>query len=318
MPEIRPTLLAAALAVASLVVVGSGGSAGAEAQSADFTTPGTTSFVVPADVTEITVDVYGAEGGAGPNGRNPGIDDTGPITPTESGGGLGGRAQAVIPVTPGETLTLVVGEQGGDGVCVDGAVTSAGGAGGTGAGTGGDGGGSKAAISLQTFCSGGGGGGGSAILRGTELLVVGGGGGGGAGLGNLTTDNTISGGAGGGATGTAGSPDAGVAGGEPGTASAPGAGGVPNGNPGVGPDGGDGFVPGVNDTTRRGNGGGGGGLFGGGAGATQTNSGGPGGGGSGRCSGTCLVFAAGVQAGNGRVLITIAPAPIVVSPTFTG
>jgi hypothetical protein len=47
-------------------------------------------YVVPACVTSITVDAQGAQGG-GPNG------------------GLGGRAQATIPVTPGATLYIYVG-----------------------------------------------------------------------------------------------------------------------------------------------------------------------------------------------------------------
>lgn len=53
-------------------------------------------FTVPACVNNITVDVYGAEGGW-----------NGPYA-----GGLGGRVQATIPVTPGEVLEIYVGQVG--------------------------------------------------------------------------------------------------------------------------------------------------------------------------------------------------------------
>lgn len=53
-------------------------------------------FVVPACVTTITVDATGGKGG-----------DNGSVT-----GGLGGRVQAIIPVIPGETLNIYVGEVG--------------------------------------------------------------------------------------------------------------------------------------------------------------------------------------------------------------
>lgn len=53
-------------------------------------TGGLQTFTVPPCVTSITVDARGAQGGG-------------------TGGGLGGRAQATIPVTPGETLNIYVG-----------------------------------------------------------------------------------------------------------------------------------------------------------------------------------------------------------------
>lgn len=109
--------------------------------SRSFTTPGTFTFVVPACVTSLNVDAYGAAGG--------------------NEGGRGGRVVLTITVTPGETLTVSVGGRGADG--------DAGGAGGSnGGGAGNNYGG-----------GGGGGGGGWSGLRGVALLAVAGGGGGG-------------------------------------------------------------------------------------------------------------------------------------------
>lgn len=53
-------------------------------------------FIVPSDVTEISVDAYGAQGG-----------NDGPAS-----GGLGGSASGKISVTPGDTLYIYVGGQG--------------------------------------------------------------------------------------------------------------------------------------------------------------------------------------------------------------
>src|SRR5688572_6047053 len=58
-------------------------------------------FVVPEGVCEVTIDAFGAGGGEG---------DLGAV------GGLGARATATIAVTPGETLVVRVGGQGGNGV----------------------------------------------------------------------------------------------------------------------------------------------------------------------------------------------------------
>src|ERR1051325_7178803 len=57
-------------------------------------------FVVPACVTTIDVDAYGAAGGK---------------SFTNAMGGLGGRVQCTLPVTPGETLQIFVGGAGGNG-----------------------------------------------------------------------------------------------------------------------------------------------------------------------------------------------------------
>lgn len=102
-------------------------------------------FTVPPCVTSITVDAYGAQGGG-------------------SGGGPGGRAQATIPVTPGETLNIYVG----------GTPT-------TRQGGGYNGGGGLPALPCGGGSDGYPGGGGSDVRRGTALsgrLVVAGGGGG--------------------------------------------------------------------------------------------------------------------------------------------
>jgi len=100
-------------------------------------------FIVPAGVTSLTVDAYGAQGG----------------NALFATGGQGGRITATITVSPGETLTVNVGGQG------QSVSTNATG----GYNGGGDGGGTGAA---------GGGGGASDVRRGATLLVVAGGGGG--------------------------------------------------------------------------------------------------------------------------------------------
>src|SRR5574341_1446196 len=102
-------------------------------------TGGPQSFQVGFGITSVMVDAYGAQGGtgAGTNGAP---------------GGLGGRATATVPVTPGEALEVNVGCQGANAA---GATAGAGGfnAGIAGDGTGGSGGG----------VAGGGGGGGSDV-----------------------------------------------------------------------------------------------------------------------------------------------------------
>ncbi|HYE61755.1 MAG TPA: hypothetical protein VD997_07140 [Phycisphaerales bacterium] len=76
---------------------------------------GSHSFVVPAGVTRLGVDMYGG-GGAGGN-RGPGIaaancSSTGPFPGAGGGGAAGTYVRAILDVTPGETLTLVVGQGG--------------------------------------------------------------------------------------------------------------------------------------------------------------------------------------------------------------
>ena len=136
-------------------------------------------FVVPAGVTSVTIEAWGAEGGTG----------YGTVPPIA--GGRGGYVVATIAVTPGETLFVYVGGQGQAGADAAGGVGSFNG--------GGDGG------SSWGFYGGGGGGGASDVRPGGNALaaraVVAGGGGGGGG----NYDGSESGGgAGGGTTGAAG------------------------------------------------------------------------------------------------------------------
>jgi hypothetical protein len=191
------------------------------------------SFVVPAGVTQVTVDVRGASGGN-----------------TGGPGGLGGRVQAAIGVAAGETLTVSVG---GRGILGPGSSAFNGGAASTG--------------------DGGGGGGASDVSRGgTRLAVAGGGGGGGrpgaaaggAGGGLTGGDGT----AGGGGAGRGGTQVAGGAGGaanSTGTAGAAGGsgsggtGGNRTGRYGGGGGGGGYFGGGGGGSGSPGGGGGGGG-----------------------------------------------------------
>ena len=125
-------------------------------------------FTVPQCVTQMLVDVYGAQGG-GSDGCNGAQDD----------GGLGGYASGVIAVTPGETLQVYVGSKGILG------------------GPGGFNGGGFAGM------YGGGGGGASDVRRGATLadrIFVAGGGGGG----NSGCDDHGTGGPGGGLDGSPG------------------------------------------------------------------------------------------------------------------
>ncbi len=70
--------------------------------SQTFTTPGDGQFTVPADVTSITVEVWGAGGGAeDANGSD-----------SRGGGGGGAYARSVLSVTPGQVLNLHVGSGG--------------------------------------------------------------------------------------------------------------------------------------------------------------------------------------------------------------
>ena len=129
-------------------------------------------WIVPSTVTEIVVEAYGAQGGAG----------NASVT-----GGLGGYAIANIPVTPGETLEIRVGGQG--------TSTISGGQGGY------NGGGSTYSYCCNSQYSGSGGG--ASDVRTspyslTERMIVAGGGGGGG----SSSYSSNSGGAGGGLTGS--------------------------------------------------------------------------------------------------------------------
>ena len=129
-----------------------------------------TSFVVPAKVTLLTVTVAGGAGG------------TTAGSAAVIRGGNGGLVTATIPVVPGETLGLVVGQGGASRTALTAnplVVT-----GGQGFGNGGDSdpAGDNPDSGRGTSWGGAAGGAGSAILRGTQPLVVAGGGGGAAGF----------------------------------------------------------------------------------------------------------------------------------------
>lgn len=76
-----------------------------KAGSSNLTTAGTTSFVVPAGVYSINYTIYGAGGGSGACNNNGDAWVGG-------GGGAGGKATGTLSVTPGETLTMIVGAKG--------------------------------------------------------------------------------------------------------------------------------------------------------------------------------------------------------------
>lgn len=69
-----------------------------------FTTGGTQNFVVPAGITTVSVDAWGA-GGAGGSSTNPGFNGA----RAGSGGGGGAFASATLTFTSGTTLPVVVG-----------------------------------------------------------------------------------------------------------------------------------------------------------------------------------------------------------------
>lgn len=199
----------------------------------------TSSFTVPTGVTVITADMQGATGQS--SGTSPG----------KGFGGAGARLQCTIPVTPGETLTVIAGEY-----CSGGSLAGHGGShGGTGSGAGGDA---------------------SAILRGSTRLAIAAGGGGGGYHPTATTDFQ-SGFDGGGLTGDGGSGFNGGGGGPTGG----GAGGSAVGGSGSN---GASSAGGVGGPGSSGGGGGGGGYYGGGGGAGGNSFGSVGGGGGGGSS----------------------------------
>lgn len=202
--------------------------------------PGTHTFVVPSDVTALTVDMAGAEGSTNTYGN--GV------------AGLGVRMTGTIAVTPGESLVLAVGGTPRTGYRWGGGYN----------------GGGNGGIQSYNTAYAGGGGGGTDIRRGgsalTDRIAVAGGGGGSSwtlvgGDGGLTgsAGGTDSGNGGGGGTGSAG-----------GAAGANGAGSPTAGTLGVGGNGG-------SAVGNQQGGAGGGGYYGGGGGGANGQSGGGGG-----------------------------------------
>jgi hypothetical protein len=260
---------------------------------------------VPDGVTEATFDAFGAQGGSA----------------NSQPGGLGGEATATIAVTPGETLQVNVGGQGGSPV-------------GSYPGDGGYNGGAPGGSGPCCNRAGGAAGGGASdVRRDTNALggfalderVLVAGGGGGRGGSNVFDPNGGAGGVGGGTSGTAGccshdSDPLNVAGGGGGGSDvAGGSGGARSdafndapGSTGTLGDGGTGGNAGIN---AYGGGGGGGGYYGGGGGGGGYYSGG-GGGGSG-FGPDGVVFKSGVREGNGLVTITYATPPDTTAPTLS-
>jgi hypothetical protein len=207
------------------------------------------SFSVPANCTSLTLKAWGA-GGAG------GV--TSPSCTPAAGGG-GGYATGLLTVTPGQALTVVVG-QGGTAVTSSSPTTTYGGGGGTLSAAGGAKGGGRSAVRTSA---------------GLEILTAGAGGGGS----NCTTLDASTGGAGGGSIG--GSPaSAGTNSGGGGTGSAGGsAGSQAGGTTGSGSLAGAKYMGGVagnGGTGVKPTSGGGGGYFGGGGGNTGAGGGGSG------------------------------------------
>jgi len=237
-------------------------------------TGGNQSYIVPAGVTSIQVTLNGAGGG---------------VSSGTGYGGKGGQTIGTLAVTPGETLTVIVGAAGASraiGTPTGEPATFGGGAAGGNDKSGGQG------------CASGGGR--SAIRRGaTELLTAGGGGGGG-------NYKAMRGDSGGGLTAAASGQDTGEGPhGLDGSQSAGGANGAGGGSPGTQFQGGNG----MNYTSKyHCSAGGGGGWFGGGGGGADEQRAVGGGGGSGYCgsaSGCTSTAAAGAQpATAGSVTIT--------------
>lgn len=245
-------------------------------------------FIVPANVTQMTIEAYGAEGGS-----------------VSSVGGKGGYAKATYTVTPGETLKVFVGGKGGNGLNANGSngANTGGARGWNGGGLGGNG----------NSVGGGGGGGASDVRRGTfaladRIIVAGGGGGAGAYI------NISSGGFGSGDS-SAGS-GTGSGNGNPGGGANGTTAGISYGSAAGLGVGGDGQYTGSSEPDYGyGGGGGGGGYYGGGGGTNSSGYGGGGGNGY-TGTGTSVATTDGVRVGNGQVIMTVTQ--VSTAPTFTG
>jgi hypothetical protein len=222
-------------------------------------------LVVPAGVSYIFVKMWGAGGGGGSYGG----------WRQGSPGGAGGFSHGIIPVVPGETITIRVG---GRGLAIPANASSYP-----------DGG--RASVSTGDNRYAGSGGGSSSILvpsQASAYVIVAGGGGGG---GSMNGFELNSGGAGGGLIGECAAitpTNGGNNNGKGGTQSAGGAGGTGN----VAAGNGGSFDGGDNGNSAPYGGGGGGGFFGGGAGGyNASNVMGGGGGGSGRIHSSVIMGA---------------------------
>ncbi len=258
--------------------------AGAAEQTVEFNyTGGYQYFTVPNGTYTLRMTVAG---GAGANGQG---------TNGGGAGGSGGQVTGTVPVTPGQVLTLWVGE------------------GGASFGSGGRGnpsndnwrGGSGGAFGGGASGNGGGGGAASYVYLGGDVTLVGAGGGGGGGSGCIAGY----GGGSGGGNGAAGSSGSGLGAGGGGVADMPGT----NGRDGSA------------GTALGGGGGGGGGGYraGDGAGGGYAGCGGGGGGGGGTSfaaagvTATAVASAGNAQSTNGRISIDLGPAGTTQSFTST-
>lgn len=144
-----------------------------------FTTAGSSSSTVPAGATLATITVVGGGGGKGGNG----VSGAAYRAP----GALGQTTTLSFTVTPGQVLTVVVGDLGKNGQDAIGSlVPGSGGSGGSGNPRGADG---QRGGSTQTFKGGGGGGaGGTSSVNGTGVSISALGGTGGGGTGGFTTN----------------------------------------------------------------------------------------------------------------------------------
>jgi hypothetical protein len=261
-------------AVAGGYIYSAGGVGSGTTTTSSYTTAGSSSFVVPAGVSYLTVKVWGAGGGGGAGSGSSGVGG--------SGGG-GGYAKGVISVTAGETLTVNVG--------TGGAKASAN-------GRAGNGGGASAVKRSSTFLVEGGGGGGGAGRRGNTSGTTGNAGAGGGTTGQPGRSGSAGGPGGGGTQSTGGAGGTGTASGATGASQAGGNGASTaacatsvTGTGGAGGTGGGGSGGTFTSSCAAG-GGGGGGYYGGGGGAstsTTNRSGGGGGGGSSYINPTGLV-----------------------------
>ena len=127
------------------------------------------SFTVPSGVTSITITGVGGKGGSGGQDCGNGCG----VNP----GAAGGYTTSTFSVTPGTSLSIYVGSNGGNGVSNIAGGGNGGGAGGSGYASGGSGGG----VGPTGASGGGGGGGGASAVIGTGVTLIAGGGGGGGG-----------------------------------------------------------------------------------------------------------------------------------------
>jgi hypothetical protein len=270
-------------AVAGGFIYSAGGVVGSAVNTVTYYSAGTTSWSVPAGVTSITIQTWGAGGGGGTNNGSG----------SGGNGGGGGYAKGVVTVTPGDSISIAVGS---------------GGAKAAGNLSGGKGGGYTAVTNTTTATllmkAGGGGGGGGG--RGSGNGGAGGAGGGASGIIGSNGSGTSPGGRGGpGLAGSAGAGGTAGTGGAAGAAGAADAGGnaaggatcatAGSGTGGAGGTGGGGSGGAITSTCANGGGGGGGRYGGGGGGSTTTNNrgGGGGGGGSDYVTGSSQVETAG-------------------------